>query len=303
MRFRRTWLYFLHRLAFLADYGNNLLRGAVLLLVAPGMLLLILVLNGYLRLDVAIASFCFLAVMSLLFIYPFTNNLTALTRYVTALAADAEAEAPDLSYLSNVAALQGAVEGLHTRWQARSSQLKTLLEESRLLIDTLPDAIVLLDARLHVVRTNRSAKQVFGDRGRRTSVEKALENQEIQLLIQQVRSGDTPSPVILFLGGDPVRQFFVHGRILPRTSGRSEHVMLVFHDISKQQQNEQMVRDFVANASHEIRTPLTAIRGYLETLASSAKHDPKALASFLPIMQDQAERLRSHPWFRKPLNI
>jgi two-component system phosphate regulon sensor histidine kinase PhoR len=53
-----------------------------------------------------------------------------------------------------------------------------------------------------------------------------------------------------------------------------------------------MRTDFVANASHELRTPLSSIKGFIETLQTSAKDDPEARARFLGIMLAQAERMQ-----------
>ena len=52
-----------------------------------------------------------------------------------------------------------------------------------------------------------------------------------------------------------------------------------------------MRADFIANASHELRTPLASLRGFIETLQSSAKGDPGARERFLPIMAEQASRM------------
>lgn len=43
-------------------------------------------------------------------------------------------------------------------------------------------------------------------------------------------------------------------------------LVLVFHDISRIKQLEDVRREFVANVSHELRTPLAIFHGYLETL-------------------------------------
>jgi len=43
-------------------------------------------------------------------------------------------------------------------------------------------------------------------------------------------------------------------------------ILVVLHDITRQQKLENSRREFVANVSHELRTPLTTIRSYAETL-------------------------------------
>ena len=68
-------------------------------------------------------------------------------------------------------------------------------------------------------------------------------------------------------------------------------LVAVFHDITELEKLERMRTEFVANVSHELKTPLTAIKGFVETLRTSAKDDPGATARFLDIIDKQAHRL------------
>lgn len=67
--------------------------------------------------------------------------------------------------------------------------------------------------------------------------------------------------------------------------------MLVFSDITKIHQLEQMRKDFVSNASHELRTPLTVIRGYLETMQDAQDRMDPRLHRAVGQMVEQAKRM------------
>lgn len=70
-------------------------------------------------------------------------------------------------------------------------------------------------------------------------------------------------------------------------------LIAVFHDITELKKLEKIRSEFVANVSHELKTPLTAIKGFVETLKTSAKDDPMAVERFLDIIDKQTQRLES----------
>lgn len=76
----------------------------------------------------------------------------------------------------------------------------------------------------------------------------------------------------------------------------SEHtyggVLVVMHDVTEQEKNEQTRREFVANVSHELRTPLTNIKSYAETIASSGEELPPQLrANFMEVIINETDRM------------
>jgi len=84
------------------------------------------------------------------------------------------------------------------------------------------------------------------------------------------------------------------GRVFTVQAGQltgATGVVVVFHDITRLKQLENVRKDFVANVSHELRTPLAVIKGYVETLLDE---EPPAAATgkqFLETIQRHTRRL------------
>ena len=68
-------------------------------------------------------------------------------------------------------------------------------------------------------------------------------------------------------------------------------MVVVFHDITRLKQLENVRKDFVANVSHELRTPLAVIKGYVETLLDEEPPTPETAKQFLETIQRHSRRL------------
>jgi Signal transduction histidine kinase len=71
----------------------------------------------------------------------------------------------------------------------------------------------------------------------------------------------------------------------------SSSVPIIYHDITKETEIEELRKDFISNASHELRTPVTSIKLLLESLLSGAKDDPKIRDEFLNDLANEVDRL------------
>jgi two-component system phosphate regulon sensor histidine kinase PhoR len=80
-------------------------------------------------------------------------------------------------------------------------------------------------------------------------------------------------------------------RALPFGSSAAGGAVIVLHDITDIQRQEQLRKDFVADVSHELRTPLAAIRGYAETLLDGGLEDQENNRRFLEIILSHTIRL------------
>src|SRR6185312_5286783 len=85
-----------------------------------------------------------------------------LTRYVNDLAMDKRVRSPDLSLLSSGGELSEALSRLQRSWENKRHEMETVITEREILVDTLPDILIMTNDDKIIVRTNRAARNIFG---------------------------------------------------------------------------------------------------------------------------------------------
>ncbi len=88
------------------------------------------------------------------------------------------------------------------------------------------------------------------------------------------------------------RHFAVHANPIRDETGRAGAVV-VFRDITRLRQLEDVRREFVANVSHELRTPLSIFHGYVETLIESPEMDREDQAQVFGVLRRHSRRLNA----------
>ena len=264
---------------------KKVFKAAAILTVPALLALLVLLLYNIVDLKQAVLLVIGMYIIHIPVIWPYIANLSALTHYVELLGNDKRAAPPDLTFLNNMEELSSAVTALQLSWEKRRNLLEAMLAEGKILIDTLPDALVLLDEQRRVMRMNTTAKLLFGD-GPVTP----LMDPEIMAAISEVEQTKRGKKTEYHLVPQD-RDYLVRVEKFPTYSPGGIALVLVMHEITEMKRTEQMFADFVANASHEIRTPLASMMGFIETLQGPAKDDPNARDEFLKIMSEQAARM------------
>ena len=264
----------------------------IMVVSSPSLLVLSLfAIMGELNFSYFIYGYVGTMLVSTVFVMPFLSNISALTYYVNDLALDKRVRAPDLSFLSNVAELSGALGRLQRSWENKRQEMETVITEREILVDTLPDILIMTNDDKMIVRTNRAARNIFGQNLAHRHLHDVIPNEQLMGAISAVIE-DLHGQEIEFQLGEPyVKDFQAIIERFPIPSEGGISVVITLTDITQQKRIQRMRADFVANASHEIRTPLASIIGFIETLRGPAKDDPVARDEFLKVMADQAERM------------
>ena len=229
--------------------------------------------------------------ISAVFVIPFLSNISALTHYVNDLALDRRVRSPDLSFLSNVGELSGALNRLQQSWENKRQEMETVITEREILVDTLPDILIMTNDNKMIVRTNRAARNIFGQNLAHRHLRDIIPNETLMNAIAAVIEDLHGQEVEFHLGEPFMKDFQAIIERFPIPSEGGISIVITLTDITQQKRIQRMRADFVANASHEIRTPLASIIGFIETLRGPAKDDEGAREEFLKVMADQAERM------------
>lgn len=271
---------------------NTLVKTA-LVVTSPALLILGLYVGmGTLSLPEMIYAYVIIFVATGILTYPFLSNVSALTHYVQELAQDKRVSAPDLSFIGSAAELSEALKRLQASWDVKKKQMETIITEREILVDTLPDILIMMNDEKKVVRTNRAARAIFGQNLAGKQLKDVIPNPYLLDAITSVIQ-DLKGREIEFRIEDPViRDFLAIIERFPVPTAGGISTVITMNDITELKSVEQMRADFVANASHELRTPLASIKGFVETLLGPAKDDETAREEFLKIMLEQSDRMQ-----------
>lgn len=168
---------------------------------------------------------------------------------------------PPLSGPAEMTDLGASLHDLAEQLGARARAVQSADDLLTGLLESLHEAVLVVDSAERVVRINAVARELFGAGDAAPFAAEKLPRS--RALHEALRAA---------LGGKPVeieeveiraRQMSLSARPL-----KGGGAVLAALDLSPVRRLEKVRRDFVANVSHELRTPLTVVRGFAETLAA-----------------------------------
>ncbi len=193
------------------------------------------------------------------------------------------------------------LEPLARSMRAMSQRVRTVVERANLessrreaILSCMAEGVLAVDEGMKVVFCNDTFASVFSTctpapEGK--SLYEVVREPDLRYVLERVVQSGEPEGNRFQLPTAASRWF--EARAVPLASTPRHGAVIVLHDITDIQHQEQMRKDFVADVSHELRTPLTAIRGYAETLLDGALEDAENNRKFVEIILSHTIRLNN----------
>ena len=179
------------------------------------------------------------------------------------------------------------IQDLQVSHHSRNRALSWQLDRFQDTVNTLPDAVLILDPSGRVDWSNPAAGNfldtVWPDSQGRLLT--ALVPDPV--LGEYLAGGDFALPLVIT---SPANRAKILSVFITPLKYESEQLLMVARDITRQYYLDTARRDFVANVSHELRTPLTVISGLAEQLHMGIP-DPATLSRATELILQQAKRM------------
>ena len=269
--------------------SNPWLSTTATVALPTGIVLLLLSILGALEFSTALGAFAVCAAILAALLHPHVAQIVSVRGALEGLMGRAPPE--PLPGGTDPYDLVPATRRLAHEWSRKEQTILRLERESESILDSLPDAILLIDRDLVVQRANKAAERLLGAHLARREFAAILRHPQLLGAVVAASKSAGVQEVEFELSGRTVSNLLAHIEAVPRPEGDENWLLLSLHDQTEIKRTERMRADFVANASHELRTPLSALLGFIETLNAGAGDDTATRKRFLGIMGEQAARM------------
>jgi signal transduction histidine kinase len=169
---------------------------------------------------------------------------------------------------------------LRERVLERTAELQAAKERIEGILASVPDAVFVLDDLNQLIQANQAGEVLLSQ-----AIEQDLDLFAAEFLAQ-LAGGLLPSEkAVVEVKGRAYQALASRLPIDPLKSG----LVIVFRDVTRFRELDQMKTQFVSDVSHELRTPLTNLTLYLDLL--SAVEDAAKRQSYLDTLRRETGRL------------
>jgi two-component system, OmpR family, phosphate regulon sensor histidine kinase PhoR len=193
------------------------------------------------------------------------------------------------------------LQDLARAMRAMAERVRHVVERANLeswrretILACMAEGVLAVDRDLHVTFCNDAFARAFNTRTPVTegrSLYELVREPALRDVLERVLESGSPETDRFQLPSAAGRWF--EARALPVGENPRRGAVIVLHDITDIERQEQLRKDLVADVSHELRTPLAAIRGYAETLLDGALDDQENNRKFVEIILAHTIRLNN----------
>ncbi len=169
--------------------------------------------------------------------------------------------------------------------KARGEQIKV-----ETILQNMNDGILAFDLKGRLIHINPEAQRLLN--------RNYLDDIQFDRFFKEINAGITLGDLIYMKPHGSVEKEIKFGKQYLQlnfatfnTENKVGGIIVIIHDVTKQEKLEQSRQDFVADVSHELRTPLTTIKSYSETLSDMPEADRELQVRFLDVIASEADRM------------
>ncbi|HYZ21883.1 MAG TPA: ATP-binding protein [Rhodopila sp.] len=234
----------------------------------------------------AMVGICVSLLSAGIFALVWARDQDVLTEALRRIAADGPSPANLTEAVTLMGGLGREIERLCRRLAARAALQERYRRADTVILEKLPDPVLVLARDRSVRRSNAAARLAFGD-----DLPAVLRNPALRDAIGRALGSHAAQTAELGLRAPVPRDILATVVSLDPPLADGGELLVVLSDRTRERAVERMRADFVANVSHELRTPLSSLIGFIETLRGPAADDPPAQQRFLAIMAEQGARM------------
>lgn len=168
------------------------------------------------------------------------------------------------------------------------------------VLSSMVEGVMAIDTEERVISINRAGCRMLGQIPTQIigkSIQEVVRNTTLQQILEQTlrETKAMQGEALLWVSSESKpgeeRYIQVQTGLLKDGQGKQLGAVLVLHDVTKLRRLESVRRDFVSNVSHEVKTPVSAIKAAIETLVENPELPAETSATFMQIIQRQADRM------------
>jgi len=227
------------------------------------------------------------ALLALILAFIFSRSIARPIRQF--VEASARVAAGDFEVKVSMRQKAGEFKTLARSFNTMTSELRDLFLESKAktekldsILASIREGLCVLDGEERIVLSNESFRRIVGnEKPEGKAYWEVVRNSKFAEIVKRAgaaRAGVTDELSL----ADRVYICNVS------TLASRERYVVTLHDLTEFKNLERIKKDFVVNVSHELKTPLTAIKGFVETMESSAGPENR---SYLEIIKRNTDRL------------